>query len=211
MIVDEATLTVLRTDEKGTPIGETVAVTTEAFTGADLRTITLRPKKRLEPQTHYQVRATVMGEPSRVLGRFSTGTAADASPPTWAGAGETAYRQRAEYSEAACQTGDPHASIELVDAEKTADADIELYGIWRISKKAGTFDPASPPTALVSSWKGRIYLGRMGHCYAYNFDFPYRWNTQSVTVWIAPMDAAGNIGKPARVVIDVSAGPPWPN
>ena len=207
-------------DKSADPASATIELETTASTAGQIRTVTLRPKAPLLPETRYEVRvASVAGEKAGVIGEFTTGTAADDKPPEWAGAAKASYvHERAVCCN--CSTNDPYAQIDLGDdAKATDDATTPaalVYGVWL--DDGSKLEPgAAPPTApllLTRAWSGKLYLGHKSSCTAVNYELPVKPGPLKLRV--APIDLAGHVGKIASVSIEVPkpkdppAAPPKP-
>lgn len=209
-IFDESTLVLNRIGPAGNPVGNPVLVTQQAFTATELRIITLRPTSPLSPDSKYEVRVSSWENLSRsmwdddrtLIGSFTTGTHYDKDPPSWDGVVKATFVQPDMRSR--CSGSEWWARIELNNLFPSSD--VTDFGVWQID--GGTFEPSSTPVAVLRG-HGPHFLGLRG-CNHRNFRFPPLGEKQSVEVWMAPIDLAGHIGKPARVVIDLAAGPPWP-
>jgi hypothetical protein len=174
-----------------------------ALTAGQQRTVVLRPKAPLLPDTRYEVRvASAAGEKDGVIGEFTTGKAADDKVPEWSGVGKAAYVHTAAVC-CNCSTSDPYLQVDLVDEKKTMD-DLTppaalVYGVWVDDGKP--FDATVLPMALVRSWSGKLYLGRKSECAPANYVFSGK--PGPVKLRVAPVDLAGHVGKPLALTIDV--------
>jgi hypothetical protein len=193
-------------DKSAEPAAATIEVEAAASTAGQIRTVTLRPKAPLLPETRYEVRvASVAGEKAGVIGEFTTGTAADDKPPEWAGAAKATYvHERAVCCN--CSTNDPYAQIDLGDAKVTDDATTPaalVYGVWLDdgAKLEPGVAPPTPPLLVTRAWSGKLYLGHKSSCTAVNFELPVKPGPLKLRV--APIDLAGHIGKLASVSIEV--------
>ena len=181
----------------------TIEVEQTAITAGKQRTVTLRPKAPLAPETRYEVRAAAAaGEKPGVVGEFTTAQAADDTPPEWAGIGKASYVHTPAIC-CNCSTDDPYAQLDLVDADKTSD-DLTppvslVYGVWIDDGKP--FDAGALPAVIARPWSGKLFLGRKSECAPANFDLPTKAAT--VKLRVAPIDLAGHVGKPVNVAIEV--------
>jgi hypothetical protein len=166
-----------------------------------LHIVLLRPRAPLRPETRYQVLAAAPGggKPG-VVGEFITGKDTDATGPTWTGVAKSAYVHAPAVC-CNCTTGNPWAVVELAAPDRIADdqtpAEAVAYGVW---KGEGAFDPAAPPLTVVRPWSGKLYIGHKSQCSPANFDFAGKG---TMTLRVAPIDLAGNVGTPVDVTIDL--------
>jgi hypothetical protein len=170
-----------------------------ALTAGDVRVVVLTPTQPLQPETHYQV--TLAGEPGGkpgVVGEFTTGKDADTTAPAWKGAGKVTYVHAPAVC-CNCSTGDPWVSVALVppdsDDRPAPEPDV-VYGVWL----ADGFDAKKPPVAYLRPWGDSVVLGHKSTCSPKNFDLPAKGK---LALKLAPVDAAGNVGTPADVVVDL--------
>jgi hypothetical protein len=189
------------------PAAAAIEVEASAATAGQIRTVTLRPKAPLLPATRYEVRvASVAGEKTGVIGEFTTGAAADATPPAWAGVTKATYVHEPAVC-CNCSTDDPYAQIDLTDGARTKDdatpATALVYGVWLDdgSKLEAGAAPATAPLLVTRDWGGKLYLGHKSTCTAVNFELPTQQGPLKLRV--APIDLAGHVGKVASVTIDV--------
>jgi hypothetical protein len=194
--IDETTVTLVSTAKSGPP----VALDRKMFTTGEIRNVVLVPKTPLLANATYQVVASeAKGGKAEVLETITTTDALDAAAPTW----KPEAKGTLIHAPAVCcncTTGDPFFEIQSGDAsdDKTG-ADSIVWGVWAGSAK---FDPKAPMVALREAYKGRFHLGRSSMCSPSGFDVPTTGKTSEL--WIAPIDLAGNIGTPAKVVIDLT-------
>ncbi len=216
--VDESTLQVApaaaaasagkpRSKKDKDKVADPVESETSAFTAGQVRTVTLRPKLPLEPETRYEVRAaSVAGEKLGVIGEFTTGPAADDKPPEWAGVSKAIYVHQPAVC-CNCSTNDPYAQIDLADAGNTSDDATPpaalVYGVWLDdgSKLEPGAAPAGQPVVVTRAWSGKLYLGHKSECAPVNFELPGKATT--VKLRVAPIDLAGHVGKVVNVSVDV--------
>ncbi len=216
VILDESTLVLQPAGKDGKPLKDAkpIEVDTQAITAGKQRTVTLRPRTPLAPETRYEVRAAAAaGEKTGVVGELTTGKGTDDKAPEWAGVGKATYVHTPAIC-CNCSTGDAYAQIDLIDAEKSSDDTTPpvalVYGVWPAPDEGKKLDPAAAPLTLVRPWSGKLYLGHKSMCSPANYVFPVKGNTKTVTMWIAPIDLAGRVGKPVSVTIDLSVAPPPP-
>jgi hypothetical protein len=195
--IDDTTVTLVSTAKSGPP----VALDRIVFTTGEIRNVVLVPKSPLLANATYQVVASeAKGGKTQVLETITTTDALDATAPTWKAAPE-AKLIHAPAVCCNCTTGDPFFEMKAGDAsdDKTGADDL-VWGVWAGSAK---FDPKAPMLALREAYKGGLFhLGRSSMCSPSSFDVPTTGKTSEL--WIAPIDLAGNIGTPAKVVIDLT-------
>jgi hypothetical protein len=181
--------------------GGQVAVDRRAWTSGVVRTVILTPRKSLAAKTTYQVKATAKSGVGAVLGEITTGTTSDDTPPTWKGIGKVQYVHAPAIC-CNCSTGDPWASLEIIDGHAADDQtanDAIAYGVWPAEGKLD----ATAILAIVGSWNGRVTLGHSSMCSANNFTLPAA-SAKLLKLRVAPIDLAGNAGVPADVRIDLT-------
>jgi hypothetical protein len=194
----------LQTADKSPKI---VATSQIVLSAADTMIVVLIPDAPLAAKTRYQLvgAESTNGKPA-LLGNFSTGGETDTSPPSWKGPGKASLEVS---NPLLCGTGKTAATILLPDAAALHKEGV-LIGVWSLPPgPEQPFDPAAPPVILAPLWGDGIRLGAPSICSAANFDLPVLAapgdpppaTPVEVKVRIAPIDLAGNVGKPAEVVM----------
>jgi hypothetical protein len=165
----------------------------------------LTPRQPLLPETQYAVlAASAAGGKAAVIGELKTGKDTDTAAPEWAGVARATYLHVPAVC-CNCSTGDPYAQVELTDRSKTTDdltpADAVVYGLWPAD---ATVDRTTPPLVIIKDWSGKLFFGHKSKCSPANFVFPaLKKGQSSYALQIAPIDLAGNVGKPAPITLEL--------
>jgi hypothetical protein len=150
---------------------EVMETTTSATPRGDAALV--RPRAPLEPFGVYDV---LLAAPNRApihLGQLFAGNDADATPPIWNGLSTAGYEESRH-------DGVVYPRWPAVVADRAILRDT-VFGVWCGDRP---WDPAAPPVDLL-----RALFGRVGGYEACGG----KWTP----FWIAPIDAAGNVGRPA--------------
>jgi hypothetical protein len=199
--VTEASLALVAKD------GAAVAIDRRAWTSGVVRTVILTPRKSLAKKTTYQIKATSKAGVPKVVGEITTGEVDDNTPPQWKGIGKVQYVHAPAVC-CNCSTGDPWASLDIVEGHVADDQtanDTIAYGIWPAEGKLD----ATALLAIVPAWNGAITLGHRSMCSPNNFTLPAP-SAKLLKLRVAPIDLAGNAGVPADVRIDLTNPQPGP-
>lgn len=174
--------------------GAALEVDRIVLSSADARVVELVPRQPLAAKTRHEVVAAAPGggKPG-VIGEFTTGDAADTTPPEWSGVTKAVF-VKAKAVCCNCSTGDPYA---LLTVGEVPDA---IFGVW-LPDANQQLDYSKPPLIYVSAWDDKLSLGHQSMCSAANFVFPAKTKQR---LGIAPVDAAGNQGTPSEVVLDLA-------
>jgi hypothetical protein len=162
----------------------------------EIRVVELTPKKRLLPQTHYQVSMTVAGAKESSLGEFVTGTAEDTVAPTWKGIGRAELVHKPAVC-CDCSTGDPYVLVTVGEAGGEPAARALRWAVW-LGDPAGKIDYGAPPAALVTSTSGYLWLGHASICSPANLALP---RARSMRLGIKAVDLAGNQSDASEVIV----------
>jgi hypothetical protein len=184
--------------------GQDVAVKTSAPLGPamGMTTIELTPVAPLAPSTRYAVAVVdAKRRPSTlVFGTFTTGTAADTTPPRLVKLGAVAAEHQPSASSASCGVPGPWVRAEGIEAVDPDRKDAQLaYAVW-LGDAAGKIDSAKPPAAVVKSFNGKLLIGSSSVCDFRASPFP-----AAPFVWlgIAAVDEAGNASPVERVRVNL--------
>lgn len=196
--IDEATVTLVSTAKSGPPA---VAVDRKVFVTDLVKHVVLTPKSPLLAKTTYRVMAVFeKGGKPQLIGEVTTSDVIDDVAPTWSGTG-TGVLDKSPAICCICNTGAPHFRLELGKDLKDNDTKPEQV-VWAVWAGSATFDAKAPMLAMTEGYQGKLVLGPASMCSASGFVVPTTGKTSEL--WVAPIDLAGNIGTPAKVVIDLT-------
>jgi hypothetical protein len=202
--LDESSLQLVAAGKTPQP----VVTTQRSLQSGDQRTVLLTPSAPLEPATRYEVLGTSApgGKPG-VVGAFTTADAADTAAPTWSGVKKAAYVHEPAVC-CNCSTGSPYVRIDLASGDKLEPG--LVFGVWVLPEGEAKAAKDAPPTALVDSWSGVLYLGHKSTCSPRNFELGGKSST--LTLRVAPIDTAWNLGTSADLTVEIksAAGKPAP-
>lgn len=182
--------------------GPPIAVTSRRTPDGIVEVLELTPTRPLLPRTTYEVeivRPTV--RPAiYVIGTFTTGEATDTTAPQITKV--DASPADPEDVPRTCRAQGPWLNVDLVaDDPSRTDAAL-VYGVWR-ADAAGRIDGKRPPATIVAPDQDRdgkrvLHVGRTSICDPRAFALPAKG---PVTLGIAAIDEAGNVGPIRRVVV----------
>lgn len=152
----------------------------------------LTPRKPLAALTKYRVVYEPKAATPLVLGEINTGKRSADRPVTWDGHAEAFLGEAPSFG---CTATGP---LVMVSLSKGSDPDM-VFGVW---PETGKIDSSTLLTIAPVS-RDQFVLGTDSSCQLSNFEVSM---SMQVTLRIAPIDIAGNMGVPVPVTI----APPKP-
>lgn len=188
--------------------GGDVAFTRKAINGGTWSTmVELVPTAPLAPQTRYEVGVvdSKAHPPITIFGSFTTGTAADTTPPKLASLGPVLVRKNARVMSGMCFASGPWLTLDAIAASDPGrnDAHLSLL-VWQ-GDANGRVDDTKPPLAIVAVSDKHAQVGSGSICDPRRLTLPEKG---AVVFGFAATDEAGNRSPTQKVRVDLGSATP---
>ena len=185
--------------------GATIPTTAKTYPESMVTIVELVPNAALPSSTRFEVASIdpSVHPPTTVIGTFTTGTAADTTPPRLDSLGKQRTRLNTNFGGGDCSIQGPWIQLDdFVGQDDRADAPL-AFGVWA-PNASGVIDTTRQPDALLFPYEKRLSIGQTSLCDPRRFTF----SGSTVSLAVAAIDESGNMSRAIRIRADLTKNTP---